>query len=107
MSAIHKNSLAFYKNSENFLIELADKIEKQDIDSIFDVECSDGILTILVHSTEQEYVVNRNSANEKIWYSSPLSGADYFSFDEARHEWINKHDEELETKLFAELLTFK
>ncbi len=99
--------LSFYKQSENFLIELADEIEKRDVNSIFDVECSDGILTILVHSSEQEYVVNRNSANEKIWYSSPLSGADYFSFDNSSHNWLDKNGEELRAKLFAELKTFE
>jgi iron donor protein CyaY len=99
--------LAFYKQSENFLISLADFIEKHDDNSLFDVEYSDGILTILIHATDQEYVINRHSANQKIWYSSPLSGADYFAFDEASHKWLNKHDEELKTKLFAELETFK
>jgi len=99
--------LAFYKQSENFLISLSDFIEKNDEDSLFDVEYSDGILTILIHATDQEYVINRHSANQKIWYSSPLSGADYFSFDELSCKWLNKHREELEVKLFAELKTFK
>lgn len=99
--------LNFYKQSENFLIKLADFIEKQDSESIFDVEYSDGILTILVHATDQEYVINRHSANQKIWYSSPLSGADYFSFNDNDHEWLNSKGEKLETKLFAELKTFK
>lgn len=99
--------LSFYKQSENFLSELAQIIEKQDSDSIFDVEYSDGILTILVHKTDQEYVINRHSANQKIWYSSPLSGANYFSFDQARGLWLSSKDEELKTKLFAELKTFK
>lgn len=99
--------LSFYKQSENFLIQLADDIEKQDSESIFDVEYSDGILTILVHATDQEYVINRHSANQKIWYSSPLSGADYFSFNDKTREWLNSKGEKLETKLFAELKTFK
>ena len=99
--------LAFYKQSETFLISLADLIEKQDHDSLFDVEYSDGILTILIHATDQEYVINRHSANQKIWYSSPLSGADYFAFDETSHKWLNRHGEHLEAKLFAELKSFK
>lgn len=99
--------LNFYKQSENFLLKLADLIEKQDSNSIFDVEYSDGILTILVHSKNQEYVINRHSANQKIWYSSPLSGADYFAFSQENQRWINDKNEILEDKLFAELKTFK
>lgn len=100
-------SLSFYKLSENFLIKLADNIESNDRDSIFDVECSDGILTILVHKTEQEYIINRHSANQKIWYSSPISGADYFEFNDQSLKWLNAKGVELEEKLFAELKSFK
>ena len=99
--------LSFYKISEDFLSKLADSIEKQDTASIFDVEYADGILTILVHATEQEYVINRHSANQKIWYSSPLSGADYFSFDENARKWLSSKGEELSEKLLLELKNFK
>jgi len=99
--------LSFYKLSENFLIKLADHIENEDQDSIFDVEYSDGILTILIHKTDQEYVINRHSANQKIWYSSPVSGADYFEFNEQNLKWLNAKGVELEQKLLSELKTFK
>jgi frataxin-like iron-binding protein CyaY len=98
--------LTFYKLSENYLIKLADDIEKQDSESIFVVEYSVGILTILIHKTSQEYVINRHSANQKIWYSSPLSGADYFTLEEGGSEWLNVKGEELEQKLLTELKTF-
>lgn len=100
-------TLAFYKQSEDFLVKISDLIEKEDVDSIFDVDCSDGILTILVHTSDEEYIINRHSANQKIWYSSPLSGADYFTFDESSRQWINAKGVELRDKLFAELKTFK
>ncbi len=98
--------LNFYKNSEKFLIELSDKIENFDKNSIFDIEYSDGILDILIHKTNQQYVINRHNANQKIWYSSPISGADYFSFDEKSKKWLNENNIELEEKLFAELRNF-
>ena len=98
-------SLSFYKKSEDFLIKLAQKIEEEDKNSIFDVDYSDGILNILVHESEQEYVINRHNANQKIWYSSPLSGADYFSFDE--NNWVNEKGINLGEKLFDELKKFK
>jgi len=58
--------LNFYKISEDFLIQLTENIEKQDANSIFDVEYSDGILSILIDKTKQEYVINRHNANKKI-----------------------------------------
>lgn len=100
-------SLTFYKKSENFLINLAQKIEDLDKNSIFDIDYSDGILDILVHETEQEYVINRHNANQKIWYSSPLTGADYFSFNETENKWLNDKGNELEEKLLNELKNFK
>ena len=88
-------------------MNLADLLELQDNDATFDIEYSDGILTIEVSDSNQEYVINRHSANQKIWYSSPISGADYFSFDEESSKWLNSKREQLEEKLLAELKTFK
>ncbi len=98
--------LNFYKRSEDFLMKLMQKIEEQDKNSVFDVDYSDGILDILVHKTDQEYVINRHNANQKIWYSSPLTGADYFSFDENKMKWLNDQGAELEEKLLEELKKF-
>lgn len=99
-------SLSFYKNSEDFLTKLSDEIEKLDQDSLFDVEYSDGILNIIIEETEQEYVINRHNANKKIWYSSPISGADYFSYDENQKQWLNDNKQELRDKLLQELNQF-
>ncbi len=100
------NSLTFYKHSEDFLLKLADKIETDDKNSIFDVEYSDGILTILVHDTQQEYVINRHLASQKIWYSSPISGADYFAYDDSKSKWLNAKGDDLQEKLLGELKKF-
>jgi len=93
----------FEHNCNNFLEELSDKIEKLDKNSIFDVDYSDGILNILLEDTGQTYVINRHSASRKIWYSSPLSGADYFSFDLSKEKWLNDKGDLLTDKLFREL----
>ena len=84
----------------DFLENLSEKVENFDINSIFDVDYSDGILNIILEDTGQTYVINRHSASKKIWYSSPLSGADYFSFQE---EWLNDNGDLLTDKLFSEL----
>jgi len=93
----------FYSLCENFLQNLAEKIELQDVDSILEVEYQEGILEIIINSNKKTFIINRNAGNQKIWYSSPFLGADYFSFDESSHSWLNAKSEELSKKLFNEL----
>jgi len=97
----------FYKLSEAALTKLADDVEKMDKNSIFDVEYSDGILNITLDATGQTYVINKHSASQKIWYSSPISGADYFSFDVQSSNWLDAKSENLPSKLFAELSSYQ
>ncbi len=93
----------FYSLCENFLENLAEKIELQDIDSKLEVEYQDGILEIIINSNKKTFIINRNAGNQKIWYSSPFSGADYFSLDESSQNWLNAKGDELSKKLFNEL----
>ncbi|NBV06602.1 MAG: hypothetical protein EBS06_05135 [Proteobacteria bacterium] len=95
----------FLKYCEASLIKLCEDVENIDKNSKLDVEYSDGILEIIINSTKQTYIINRNSGNQKIWYSSPFTGADYFSFDEKSGNWLSAKGEELTQKLFSELKT--
>lgn len=93
----------FYQHCESSLIKLADAIENADKNSQLDVEYADGILKIVIITTKKTFVINRNSGNQKIWYSSPFSGANYFSFNEETKDWRDAKGDELEEKLFSEL----
>ncbi len=93
----------FYTLAEAALTKLADDIEKMDKNSALDIEYSDGILNIVIESTGKTYVINKHSASQKIWYSSPVSGADYFSFDQDSLKWLDANKSELSNKLFTEL----
>ena len=93
----------FYNLCENFLQNLAEKIEGQDVNSNLEVEYQDGILEIVINADKKTFIINRNAGNQKIWYSSPFLGADYFSFDESSQKWLNAKSEELTKKLFNEL----
>ncbi|MFT6332571.1 MAG: iron donor protein CyaY [Lentimonas sp.] len=97
------NETKFLEISEKELISLADEIENNDKNSIFDAEYSDGILNIEIFKTGQIYVINKHSASLKIWFSSPISGADYFSYDENQKKWLNKENLELHPVLINEL----
>jgi len=96
----------FYKLCEDALSELSDELEKRDANSKLDFDYSDGILKIVILSNKKTYVINRNSGNQKIWYSSPLTGADYFAFDENSKSWLNAKGEELAPKFFSEIQSF-
>ncbi len=93
----------FLQRCEETLSKLLIELETRDKNSKLDVEYSDGILTILIEETSKTYVINRHAASQKIWYSSPFSGADYFSFDEVSQNWRDAKGEELAQKLFSEL----
>lgn len=93
----------FLEISEIELIKLADIIENNDKNSVFDVEYSDGILNIIIFSTKQTYVINKHSASKKIWFSSPVSGANYFAYDQEKKEWLDLKQNDLQSILLDEL----
>ncbi len=93
----------FLQRCENTLNKLSEELEIRDKNSKLDVEYSDGILTIVLEATSKTYVINRHGASQKIWYSSPFTGADYFSFDENSQNWLDSKGEKLEVKLLSEL----
>ena len=93
----------FIQNCETTLMTLSELLEQKDEAANLDIEYSDGILNVIIEETSQTYVINRHAATKKILYSSPFSGADYFSFDEASKQWLNPKNQNLEEKLFLEL----
>lgn len=93
----------FYQICEETLLDLTSKIEAQDKNSKLDIEYLDGILTIILEENSKTYIINRHAASQKIWYSSPFSGADYFSYDLDSKKWLNSASQELSKKLFLEI----
>lgn len=91
---------------ETYLEELADKIDQADNNFNLEIEYLDGILSIKILSNNKIFVINRNSGNKKIWYSSPFSGADYFSYDQDTKQWLSNSKLELTKKIFEELKEF-
>lgn len=92
----------FYQFCEDELSRLFDELEKLDSSSSLDIDYADGILKIVLEDGKT-YVINRNSGNQKIWYSSPISGADYFAFNAEKKSWENDKSQELAEKLFSEI----
>ena len=63
----------------------ADTAEKEE--DIPEVNYSSGVLTIYLppHGT---WVVNKQTPNEQIWWSSPLSGPRRYEYDDERERWV-------------------
>ena len=93
----------FLDLSERKLSEIFNFIDDNDQKSVFDVEYSDGILTISYFKDNKTYVINKHAASKKIWFSSPVSGADYFSYHQEKQNWFNKNHQEISQILFSEL----
>ncbi|MCE2687776.1 MAG: iron donor protein CyaY [Rickettsiales bacterium] len=93
----------FLKYCEEALNNLFKKIEEEDKNSKLDIEYSDGILKILIDKSKQTFVINRHTASQKIWYSSPFSGVAYFSFNQTNNQWLDDKNKELISTTLNEL----
>ena len=93
----------FHILCEKFLQDLGEEIEKRDIDSNLEIDYSDGILNIIIIANKKTLVINRNNGNQKIWYSSPFTGANYFAYDQDLEKFISIAKQDLKSILFAEL----
>ena len=86
--------------SAKYLEELTEKLELADQDTLLEIEFHDGIIEI-IDEAEKTFIINQHSATQKIWFSSPFSGADYFSL--SKDSWVNKEGVTILEKLSNEL----
>lgn len=91
----------FEQAAEETLETLAHWLEAHDASGQLEVEYSDGVLTITLPSSRQ-YVLNRHRVTEQLWWSSPVSGAKYFTLREDGN-WRDREDKELKGLLTGEL----
>ena len=93
----------FLKYCEEALNQLFQNIEENDKNSKLDIEYSDGIIKIMIDESRQTFVINRHSASQKIWCSSPFSGVAYFSFNQTNNQWLDTKNRELISTIINEL----
>jgi len=68
----------------------------------YDVQLSDGVLTVNLGAGRGIYVINKQSPNKQIWLSSPTSGPKRYDFTNGT--WIYTHDRvSLHSLLSAEI----
>ncbi|KAJ6255430.1 frataxin [Anaeramoeba flamelloides] len=61
-----------------------------------------GLLSIFF-SLKGNYIINKHSGTQKIWFVSPLSGNDTFFYDCKVSNWINSEGQNLDQRLENEL----
>uniref|UniRef100_A0A8R1HHG7 ferroxidase n=1 Tax=Caenorhabditis japonica TaxID=281687 RepID=A0A8R1HHG7_CAEJA len=59
----------------------------------FDISHAMGVLTVAVSKSIGTYVINKQSPNQQIWLSSPMSGPKRYDLEETGR-WTYSHDGE-------------
>ena len=59
----------------------------------YDVNLSNGVLTVDFGSKHGTYVINKQTPNKQIWLSSPKSGPKRFDYSIFMRSWIYRHDQ--------------
>ena len=76
-----------------------------------DVTLASGVLNVHLGRKEGTYVINKQTPNEQIWLSSPVSGPSRFDFCPEKKAWVYTHtgqtlhnllDEEISRKILKD-----
>ena len=89
----------FSKTAANALSYIVDEIESQDSGGLLDVDFNSDIINIATQ--DGMFVINKHSAAQEIWLSSPISGP--YHFANMQGEWKSKTGTDLFEILSKEL----
>ncbi|XP_052796067.1 frataxin, mitochondrial-like isoform X2 [Mya arenaria] len=86
------------------LTEMFEDIQERfDCGPEYDVSYSSGVLTVKVNPKWGTYVINKQSPNKQIWFSSPKSGPKRYDYVDGM--WVYKHDGRVLHDLLTEEIT--
>jgi frataxin len=78
----------FHNVADETLEDILDAVEElfEDREEV-EVSCASGVLTIVFppHGT---WVINKQTPNKQIWWSSPLSGPRRYEYSDQRGKWV-------------------
>ncbi len=74
------------------------------IDDGFDLSVAMGVMTLKL-GPKGTYVINKQTPNRQLWWSSPISGPRRYNYDAATGRWVNSRDgHDMLKELHKELL---
>ncbi|KAL6076607.1 ferroxidase [Balamuthia mandrillaris] len=98
----------FNEVAEEVLLGIQERLEVLEEHDLpeFDMEYADGVLTIRL-GDKGTYVLNKQTPNRQIWFSSPLSGPKRFDFMPSTQQWLDARDKKtnLQERLYEEIST--
>jgi len=98
----------YSRAAEDTLTEFQSRLQTlEDLDDDYDIEYQDGILKVKLGS-KGTYVLNKQTPNRQIWFSSPVSGPKRYDYtiQDGNVIWLDARDKHrLDQHLFTELET--
>jgi iron donor protein CyaY len=85
MQMIHNHILKIFSTIE-------DAFDKLHLDEV-DINISNEVMNIEYNN--KIFVINKQSAIQQIWLSSPVSGPHHFSYNTNENSWINKNNKKI------------
>ncbi|CAM9570054.1 unnamed protein product [Ectocarpus sp. 4 AP-2014] len=101
MSSTAMSEQEFHSVADEALEEIHDAVEEaleEGFEDDFDCNMSQGVLNIIV-GDRGTWVLNKQSPNRQIWWSSPISGPMRFEYHEEAKRWLNTRDGETELRV--------
>ncbi|CAM9654178.1 unnamed protein product [Scytosiphon promiscuus] len=98
MSSTTMSERDFHSVADEALEDIHDAVEEaleEGFPEDFDCNMSQGVLNIVV-GDRGTWVLNKQSPNRQIWWSSPVSGPMRFEYHEDSSRWLNTRDGETE-----------
>eukprot|EP00386_Alphamonas_edax_P000858 GDKI01002623.1.p1 GENE.GDKI01002623.1~~GDKI01002623.1.p1 ORF type:complete len:178 (+),score=13.16 GDKI01002623.1:58-591(+) len=92
----------YHKHADAALQCIHDKLEGVELDCVEELELREGVLTIDLGS-HGTFVLNKHFISKQIWYSSPVSGAQYFNSSSEPRWMSDTLGKDLFTVLSAEM----
>ena len=88
----HAAADEFLEGIEDEICALEDSDAAHLLGDDFDVSLAMGVLTIALGGGRGTYVLNKQTPNRQVWWSSPVSGPKRYSYDADGDAWVNTRD---------------
>jgi frataxin len=87
----------YYKVADETLEIIQDTVERalEDVGVEGEVSLSSGVLTIVLPPPHGTYVINKQTPNRQIWWSSPISGPRRYEYNPETKLWVFTRDGEI------------